>query len=89
MKDGLFEEGDIIKGAKNNRYGVFNENLLEGKVLSTIKHDNPQFCQMRVLIVNHSNISYNGSVGIVANDKNRFELIEGAEKDFWESLEVL
>ena len=89
MKDGYFEVGDIIKGLAENGYTVFNETLLEGKVLSTIKHDNPQLCKMRVLIVNHRTESHKGAIGNVINSTGKFKLINKTEEDFWESLEVL
>lgn len=88
MKDGLFEVGDIIKGLKNNGYGVFNENLLKGKVLSTTRDDQLKY-KMRVLIANHRVISYEGKIGHVDNDTNKFELVDRTQGDFWESLEVL
>lgn len=64
-----FEVGDKITGLKGNMYGITNEDMLEGIVMTI------NGATMRVLVTEHIHRDNFGDVYIVSNSETQFKLV--------------
>ena len=83
MKDGRFEVGDIVRGIKGNRYFLTNERMTKAIIVAANEGT------IYVKVLEHTDNSQRNEEHYVENSTSKFELIEEAQEDFWESLEVL
>lgn len=68
MAKNVFKKGDIIKGIKNNDYGITNEKMIKAEVIKLYEDSN----MMDVKIIEHIDESKVGETFIVLNDNTNF-----------------
>ena len=79
-----FKVGDIIRGKKNNGYGMTNENMYKAKVIALNINSYEEGREMRIKVLNHKCRQEIGVEYDVMNNSELFELIK--ENKFYKTL---
>lgn len=73
---GCFKVGDIVKGKKDNGYGITNDAMLEGEVVGIDNIYTYPYPLMTVKVIKHRIKGYENVCYRVRNSNDKFELVK-------------